>query len=257
MTERIAKLSSESIAQAAGCRKFLRLVSVLGRLGGAERAGQFVADMIVASLRSGDPVATGPGRIVADMLLMAAFEVGNPVEAVVLMKADDSTRGSGDFCLHGFHVPAALSLRSLPPARWPTGNSCCSNGLKQKLDCVGVTEVGDAIEKAVRFFPAAASGLVNAGTRTYDRHMLKRDLPVTHCTICGSAGYNSRVTGGRCCRTIGGERCNGMNAGAANRSDWEDCSNCGATGYYRNKDCPQCQGVGYLYLRPREKQAVV
>ena len=232
-------------------------MSVLGRFGGAERARQFVADMIVASLRGRYPMAAGPGRIVADMLLVAAFEVGNPVEAIVLMKADDSTRGAGDFCLHGFHVPATLSLRSLPSARWRAGILCYSDRVEQKLDCVCVTEAGDTIEMAVRVIPAAASGLVNTRTRTYDRHMLKRDLPVTHCTICGSAGYNSRVTGGRCCRTIGGERCNGMNAGAANRSDWEDCSNCGATGYYRNKDCPACQGVGYLFLGPREKQAVV
>jgi hypothetical protein len=201
-------------------------------------------------------MATGPRRIVADMLLMAAFEVGNPVEAVVLMKADDSARGSGDFCLHGFHESATLSLRSLPPARWRAGILCYSDRVEQKLSFVGVTE-GDAIEKEVGYFRAVASGLVNSRTRTYDRHMLKRDLPVTHCTVCGSAGHNSRVTGGRCCRTIGGERCNGMNASAANRSDWEDCSNCGATGYYRNKDCPACQGVGYLFLRPREKQPVV
>ena len=87
--------------------------------------------------------------------------------------------------------------------------------------------------------------------------MLKRDLPVTHCTRCGGAGYNNRVIDRRCCRTIGGERCNGTNASAVNRGDWEDCSFCEATGYHRNKDCPQCNGVGYHFVRPREKQAVV
>jgi DnaJ-class molecular chaperone len=88
-------------------------------------------------------------------------------------------------------------------------------------------------------------------------HMLKRELPVTHCTECGGAGYNSRVAGRRCCKTIAGERCNGTNAGALNRGDWEECSFCEVTGYYRNKDCPRCQGVGYLFVRQGEKQAVV
>jgi len=99
-------------------------------------------------------------------------------------------------------------------------------------------------------------GLVNAQTGTYHIHMLKRDLPVTHCTQCGGAGYNSKVTDRRCCKSNAGERCNGTNADASNRADWEDCSYCEATGYYRNKDCPQCQGVGYLFVRPTEKQAV-
>lgn len=88
-------------------------------------------------------------------------------------------------------------------------------------------------------------------------HMLKREVPVTHCTECGGAGYNSRVADRRCCKTIVGERCNGTNASALNRGDWEQCSFCEATGYYRNKECPRCQGVGYLFVRQRGKQAVV
>lgn len=99
--------------------------------------------------------------------------------------------------------------------------------------------------------------LANPKTRTYHRDMLKREVPVTHCTLCGGAGYNSRVADRRCSKTIAGERCNGTNANALNPSDWEDCSYCAATGYYRNKDCPQCQGVGYLFVRPTEKQVVV
>ena len=65
--------------------------------------------------------------------------------------------------------------------------------------------------------------------------MLKRELPVTHCTQCGGVGYNSRVADRRCSKTIAGERCGGTNANALNRSDWEDCSYCEATGYYRIK----------------------
>jgi DnaJ-class molecular chaperone len=109
----------------------------------------------------------------------------------------------------------------------------------------------------MRFSRQLCSALVNAYTRTYDSHMLKRELPVTHCTQCGGVGYNSRVADRRCSKTIAGERCGGTNANALNRSDWEDCSYCEATGYYRNKDCPQCQGVGYLFVRPREKQTIV
>ena len=109
----------------------------------------------------------------------------------------------------------------------------------------------------MRFSRQLCSALVNAYTRTYDNHMLKRELPVTHGTQCGGVGYNSRVADRRCSKTIAGERCGGTNANALNRSDWEDCSYCEATGYYRNKDCPQCQGVGYLFVRPREKQTIV
>ncbi len=87
--------------------------------------------------------------------------------------------------------------------------------------------------------------------------MLKRELPVTFCMQCGGVGYNIKVADRRCSKTIAGERCIGTNASAMELTDWEECSYCGATGYYRNKDCPQCQGVGYLFVRPRGKQAAV
>jgi hypothetical protein len=54
----------------------------------------------------------GPRRIMANMLLMSAFEVGNPVEKFILMKTHDFTRDSGHFCSHGFHIEANVSLRS-------------------------------------------------------------------------------------------------------------------------------------------------
>ena len=57
-------------------------------------------------------MASGPRRIMTNMLPMSAFKVGNPVEGVVLMKADDLTRGLGYFCSHGFHVSATGILRS-------------------------------------------------------------------------------------------------------------------------------------------------
>ena len=40
----------------------------------------------------------------ADMLLMSATKVSNPVEAPIHMKIYDFTRSSGHFCLYRFHV---------------------------------------------------------------------------------------------------------------------------------------------------------
>jgi hypothetical protein len=48
-------------------------------------------------------VASGPRGIVADMLLVAAFKIGNPVEAFVQMKPDDLAGSSGNTWLHRFH----------------------------------------------------------------------------------------------------------------------------------------------------------
>jgi DnaJ-class molecular chaperone len=92
--------------------------------------------------------------------------------------------------------------------------------------------------------------------KAYYQDMLKREIPVTCCTECHGAGYNIRVANGRCCRTIDGERCNGTNASALQNDDWQECTYCQATGFYRNKECPQCKGAGYLFARPRETQAV-
>jgi hypothetical protein len=94
-----------------------------------------------------------------------------------------------------------------------------------------------------------ANGQVNALAKAYHGRV-KREQPVTCCTDCGGAGYNIRVANGRCCRTVAGLRCNGTNASALSNSDWEECSYCLATGYYRNKECPQCRGAGFLFIRP-------
>lgn len=84
---------------------------------------------------------------------------------------------------------------------------------------------------------------------------MKRELPVTSCTECGAAGYNSRVASSRCCKTIGEQRCNGVNA-AVKSADWIDCTQCASTGYYKNKECPQCKGAGYQYLGLKGKESV-
>jgi hypothetical protein len=43
---------------------------------------------------SGDPRSKGPWRIVADVLRMAAFELGDPVQVFILLKADDFSWGT-------------------------------------------------------------------------------------------------------------------------------------------------------------------
>ena len=48
----------------------------------------------------------------AYMLLMSAFEVGNPVEKFILMKTHDFRRDSGHFCSHGFHKEAKCDSSS-------------------------------------------------------------------------------------------------------------------------------------------------
>jgi DnaJ-class molecular chaperone len=35
---------------------------------------------------------------------------------------------------------------------------------------------------------------------------------------------------------------------ATKKLDWEECPNCQATGYYRNKECPDCKGAGHLFV---------
>jgi hypothetical protein len=97
---------------------------------------------------------------------------------------------------------------------------------------------------------------LNAPARAYHQEM-KRDLPVTCCTDCGGAGYNIRVVNGRCCRIIGKQRCNGVNASALKNTDWIECAHCEATGYYRNKECPKCKGTGYIFAGLKDKETVV
>jgi hypothetical protein len=96
---------------------------------------------------------------------------------------------------------------------------------------------------------------VNPPAKAY-HHSMKRDLPVTCCTECGGVGYNIRVANGRCSKTIGEQRCTGVNAIAVKSFDWIECIHCEATGYYRNKECPQCKGAGYLFVGLKGKETV-
>lgn len=96
---------------------------------------------------------------------------------------------------------------------------------------------------------------VDPSAGAYHRYM-KRDLPVTCCTECSGAGYNKGVANGRCCKIVGGQRCNGVNAIADKTTDWSECVHCEATGYFRNKECPSCKGAGYLFASVRDKETV-
>ena len=96
---------------------------------------------------------------------------------------------------------------------------------------------------------------VNATSKAYHWQM-KRELPVTSCTVCGCVGYQMRAVNGRCCKTIGNERCIGVNAIANKTLDWNECPQCQASGYYRNKVCPNCNGAGFLFVGLRDAATI-
>lgn len=81
---------------------------------------------------------------------------------------------------------------------------------------------------------------------------LKRELPATYCRTCGAAGHNARVANSRCSKTLNGERCSGIIVLARNVEDWNQCANCYATGFSRNKLCSSCLGVGFLFVQKVE-----
>src|SRR5271157_3621041 len=88
--------------------------------------------MLTPPLRSCHPVSGSPRRIMANMLLMTTFEVGNPVEVFILMKSHNFTGDSGHACSHGFHMPPTAILRALPLMLAPSTRvrrSCCSGGV--------------------------------------------------------------------------------------------------------------------------------
>ena len=52
-----------------------------------------MADVVQAAFGGDDPRAVGPRRIVADVLVVAAFQFGYPIAVLVLMKPDDFAFG--------------------------------------------------------------------------------------------------------------------------------------------------------------------
>ena len=53
-------------------------------------ASEYLGEDTLPTFGSRDPRAIGPRRVVPDVLVVAAFELGNPVILFTLMKADDS-----------------------------------------------------------------------------------------------------------------------------------------------------------------------
>lgn len=50
------------------------------------------------------------------MLLMTAFEVGNPIEVLILVKSHNFTGDSGRACSHGFHMePTGRGVNECTP----------------------------------------------------------------------------------------------------------------------------------------------
>jgi hypothetical protein len=60
--------------------------------------------MLKPPLRGCDPMPIGPRRIVADVLLMPTFKVGNPVEEFVQMKIYNFARDVCRMGLRRIHV---------------------------------------------------------------------------------------------------------------------------------------------------------
>lgn len=58
-------------------------------------APEHAAQYLIAALFRGDPGPTGPGRIVAHVLIVAAGELGYPVLLHILMKSDDRLSHAG------------------------------------------------------------------------------------------------------------------------------------------------------------------
>jgi hypothetical protein len=73
----------------------MHLASGFGRFSLTGWTWQLVTDMVQPPLRSDDPGAIGPGRIVADVLVVAALEFGDPIIVLVLMKPYDFAFGHG------------------------------------------------------------------------------------------------------------------------------------------------------------------
>ena len=63
--------------------------SLLRQIGVALFAGEFCAEMGGAALGGEDPRAEGPRWVVADMLSVAAVEVGDPVADLILVESND------------------------------------------------------------------------------------------------------------------------------------------------------------------------
>jgi hypothetical protein len=62
-----------------------------------------LAHVLEAALRGGYPMMLSPRWVVADVLLVATFEFGEPITVFIHVKTDDLFRGARRLGLHGPH----------------------------------------------------------------------------------------------------------------------------------------------------------
>ena len=72
--------------------------------GAAGGAGEFLAHVVEAALRGGYPVVVGVRGIVANVLLMATLEFGDPIAVSIHVKTDDFALRAGRYRARRFHI---------------------------------------------------------------------------------------------------------------------------------------------------------
>jgi len=82
-------------------------------------------------------------------------------------------------------------------------------------------------------------------------YMAKQPAPVTICTVCCRAGYNSIIVGTLCGRSYDGKRCGGVISSAIQEKVWAECPSCQAEGWIGRNSCAECDGTGWSYMRGR------
>jgi hypothetical protein len=72
-----------------------------------------VAHVLEAALRRGYPVMMRPGRIMPDVSLMPALQLGDPIALFIHVKTDDFAQDADRLGWHGLHnCSLRLSLRA-------------------------------------------------------------------------------------------------------------------------------------------------
>jgi len=83
--------------------------------------------MRLSAFRRRDPVVCGPRRIVPDVLPMSTFKLSNPIQLLVLMKANDLSRLTFELALrlHASFSPEHYYASSKEKAQIGRFRCCC------------------------------------------------------------------------------------------------------------------------------------
>ena len=73
-------------------------------VGPTGRTVQFPTEHFMSPLRRCQPIALGPKRSEADLLMMPALKFGNPIQIVIQMKVNDFSHRPCNLCLQEFHI---------------------------------------------------------------------------------------------------------------------------------------------------------